>query len=143
MNTSLKIQKSLIIFVIPLLLIAVMVVLTNSSLFTANSNQLSLAITIELLLTTPFIYFLLIRKTTIPKTTVVPFIIIGVVICSFILPKENLYYLYLFKTWVLPLIELSVLSFIIYKMVKPRRLYKHNQQNTTSDFFTILKTTCY
>ena len=119
MNKTLNIQKSLIIFSIPLLIIASMAVLTYSALFTTHSNELSLAITIDLLLTTPFIYFLLIRKTTIPKTTVVPFVIIGVVVCSFILPSENQYYLSLFKTWVLPIIEVSVLSYIIYNIINP------------------------
>ncbi len=143
MNASLNIQKRGIIFAIPLLIISAMVLLTNSSLFTTHSNTLSIAITIDLLLTTPLIYFLLIRKTSIPKTTIVPFIILGVIVCSFILPSENQYYLSLFKTWVLPVIELFVLSFLIYNVVKARRLYKLNKTNTTADFFTILKTTCY
>jgi hypothetical protein len=143
MNKTTNIQKSLIIFAIPLLLIISMIVLTSSSLFRANSSALSLAITADLLLTTPFIYFLLIRKTSIPKTTIVPFVIIGVVVCSFILPSENQYYLNLFKTWILPIIELSVLSYVIYNIVKARRLYKLNKKHTTSDFFTLLKSTCY
>lgn len=143
MNTSLNIQKRLIIFAIPLLLIAVMVLLTNSSFFTANSNQLSLAITIDLLLTTPFIYFLLIRKTSIPKTTIVPFIILGLVVGSFIIPAENQLYLNLFKTWALPIIELSVFSFVLYNIIKAVRLYKSSNAEGNLDFFTTLKSTCY
>ena len=143
MNTSLNIQKSLIVFGIPLLLITAMILLTNSSFFTENSNRLSLAITIDLLLTIPFVYFLLIRKTSIPKTTIVPFVIIGVVICSFILPAENQHYLSLFKSWILPIIELAVISLIIYNVVKAIRLYKLNKKESSSDFFSILKSTCY
>ncbi|EDP70331.1 hypothetical protein FBALC1_06228 [Flavobacteriales bacterium ALC-1] len=143
MNKTLNIQKSLIIFGIPLLLIVAMVVLTNSPFFTTNSHKLSLAITIDLLLTTPFVYFLLIRKTSIPKTTIVPFIILGVVVSSFILPAENQYYLSLFKTWVLPVIELSILSFVIYNIIKARKRYKQNKTKVTTDFFTTLKSTCY
>ncbi|WP_296382588.1 hypothetical protein [Winogradskyella sp.] len=142
MNKTLNVQKSLIIFAIPLLLITSMVLLTYSSLFEANSNTLSIAITIDLLLTTPLIYFLLIRKTSILKTTIVPFIILGVIVCSLILPSENQYYLGLFKTWVLPVIEFSILSFIIYKIIKARRLYKLNTQNISNDFFTTIKATC-
>jgi hypothetical protein len=143
MNKPLNIQKSLIIFGVPLLLIASMVVLTSSTLFTANANQLSLAITLDLLLTTPFVYFLLIRKTAIPKTTIVPLMILGVVVCSYILPSENQYYLSLFKTWVLPVIELSILSFVIYNIIKARKRYKENKTNTSTDFFATLKATCY
>ena len=135
MNKTLNIQKSLITFGIPLVIVVLMVMLTNSSLFTANPNKLSLAITIDLLLTAPLVYFLLIRKTSIPKTTIVPFIILGVVVASFILPSENQYYLDLFKTWILPLIELAVLCFVIYNVVKAIRLYKQNKANSSSDFF--------
>jgi hypothetical protein len=143
MNKMVNIQKSLIIFAIPLLIVATMVVLTNSSVFEMHSSTLSLAITVDLLLTTPFVYFLLIRKTNIPKTTIVPFIILGIIVCSSIIPSENQYYLSLFKTWVLPIIELFVLSYLIYNIIKARRLYKLNEEHTTSDFFTILKSTCY
>jgi hypothetical protein len=142
MNRSLNIHKTLIIFAIPLLLVASMIYFTSTSFFKANTDKLSLAITIDLLLTVPLIYFLLIRKTTIPKTTIVPFVILSIVVCSFILPSENQHYLSLFKTWVLPLIEISVLSYVIYKIVKTIRLYKQHKKETASDFFTILKSTC-
>lgn len=135
-------QKQIIIVSVPLLIIAIMILLANSSYFGTSPNQLSLAITIDLLLTSPFIYFLLIRKTAIPKTTVIPFIILGVVVCSFIIPVENQYYLSLFKTWILPLIELSVLAFITYNFIKAIRLYKSKKNEMSSDFFTILKQTC-
>ena len=142
MGKALNIQNRLIIFGAPLLLIAAMVLLTNSLLFTTHSNKLSLAITIDLLLTIPFIYFLLIRKTSIPKTTIVPFIILGVIVCSVILPTGNQYYLSLFKTWILPIIELLVLSFIVYNILKARKLYNLNKTNASFDFFTTLKSTC-
>ncbi len=143
MNRTLNIQKSLAIFGIPLLLMATLIVFAKSSLFNANSSALSLAITIDLLLTTPFVYFLLIRKTSIPKTTVVPFVVLGIVIATFILPTENQFYLNLFKTWVLPLIELSILSFVIYNVIKGIKRYKHNKARNPNDFYNILKSTCY
>jgi len=143
MSKTLNTQKSAIPFAIPLFLVAIMVLLTSSSAFKTNPNTLSLAITIDLLLTTPFIYFLLIRKTAIPKTTIVPFVILGVVVCSYIIPLENQYYLELFKTWILPVIELVVLTIIIYKIVKARRLYKLNKKQINFDFYTTLKTTCF
>ena len=142
MTKSFKSQNFLIILGIPLLMIASMVLLTHSSYFATHSNTLSLAITLDLLLTTPFIYFLLIRKTALPKTTVIPFLIVGVITGSLILPAENQYYLSLFKTWMLPVIELFVLAFVTYKLVKTIRLYKQNKQQGSFDFFTTLKHTC-
>jgi len=142
MDKTFNIQKSLIIFGIPLFIIGIMILIAKSSIFSVNPSSLSIGITVDLLLTVPLVYFLLIRKTSIPKTTVVPFLIVGIVICSLILPAENQYYLNLFKIWVLPIVELSILSFVIYNVRKAIKDYKLNK-NESFDFFTTLKNTCY
>jgi hypothetical protein len=142
MNKTINIQKGLVIFGIPLLLIGLMILIAKSSLFTANKDYLSTAITFDLLLTIPLIYFLLIRKTTIPKTTVAPFLIIGLVACSYLLPIENQYYLSLFKTWILPIVELSIITFVAHNVVKAIKRFKKNKTNSF-DFYTTLKDTCY
>jgi small nuclear ribonucleoprotein (snRNP)-like protein len=142
MDKTFNIQKSLIIFGIPLFIIGIMILIAKSSIFSVNPSSLSIGITVDLLLTVPLVYFLLIRKTSIPKTTVVPFLIVGIVICSLILPAENQYYLNLFKIWVLPIVELSILSFIIYDIRKAIKDYKLNK-NESFDFFTTLKNICY
>ena len=142
MNKSINIQKKLLIFGIPLLIIGLMVFIAQSSLFRLNPDSLAIGITFDILLTAPFMYFLLIRKTTIPKTTIVPILIFGIIICSIILPSENQHYLNLFKTWVLPIVELSVLSFVIYNIRKGIKNYKE-KKNVSFDFFTALKNTCY
>ena len=85
---------------------------------------------------------MLIRKTSIPKTTLVPFLIFGVIICSFILPIEHQNYLSLFKIWVLPVVELSILSFVIFNVRKGIKRFRLNK-NESFDFFTTLKSTCY
>ena len=142
MNKAVNLKKNLMIFAIPLLIIVIMVFITKSNVFMANPNTLSIGITFDLLLTVPLIYFLLIRKTNIPKTTMVPFLILGIIICSLILPTKNQFYLNLFKTWVLPIVELSILYFVIFNVRKGIKRYKLN--NTESfDFFTTLKSTCY
>ena len=143
MNKTLNTPKRVFIFALPLLVIATMVLITQSSFFLSAPYKLSLGITIDLLLTTPLIYFLLIRKSRIPKLTIVPILIIGVIICTYIIPSENQFYLSLFKTWILPVIELIVLSFVIYKVVKTVQLYKLNKSKSCFDFYTVLKSTCY
>ena len=119
-----------------------MVFITKSNIFSANPSLLSTGITFDLLLTVPLVYFLLIRKTNIQKATVVPFLIVGIIICSLILPTENQYYLNLFKTWMLPILELSILSFVIFNIRKAIKRYKLNKTESF-DFFTTLKSTCY
>lgn len=141
MNTSLSLSRKLINFGIPLTLFGVLIILMKSPIF-AESKVLSLAITLDLLLFVPLIYFLLIRKSEIPKTTVVPVLLIGLLIGSYFLPEENQSYLTLFKSWVLPVIEISVLTFVIIKVRSAVKKYKA-LKNSTPDFFSTLRNTCY
>jgi len=141
MYKTLNIPKNIIIFGIPMLIIGLIVFITKTTIFQMNPDKLTIGITLDLLVTVPFIYYLLIRKTNIPKTTIVPIIILGVLICSIILPQENQQYLGLFKTWILPLIELLVLSYVIYNVRKGIKFYKQKKE-LSFDFFTTLKSTC-
>ena len=142
MRRIVQVQKSIFIFGILMLIIGALILLTQLAVFKSHTNSLSIAITIDLLLTVPFVYFLLIRKTNIPKTTVVPLLILGMVVCTLILPSENQYYLRLFKTWVFPVIEISIISFVIYNVRKAMKGYKAKKE-ASFDFFTTLKSTCY
>ncbi|WP_020528854.1 hypothetical protein [Flexithrix dorotheae] len=135
-----SINRNLINFGIPLSLLVCLVFLMKSPLFSGN-GIVNLAISIDLLLTVPFAYFLLIRKSDIPKTTVIPVVLLGLLIGSYLLPKENQFYISLFKTWALPVIELSILTFVILKVSYAIKKYKALQASKL-DFFTILKSTC-
>ncbi|WP_046757110.1 hypothetical protein [Kordia jejudonensis] len=141
MTKTTLLNRNLASFGIPIALLTLLVLFVQSSYFQANSPVLSLAITLDVLLTIPCIYFLLIRKTNIPKTTVVPMMILGLVIGMYSLPEHNQQYLQLFKTWFLPIIELSIATFIIFKVRKTIRIYK-SQKDNSIDFFTTLKKTC-
>ncbi|CAM1351375.1 conserved membrane protein of unknown function [Tenacibaculum insulae] len=142
MNKTVSFYKNLIIFGIPMVIILLMVFITKTHLFLLNSENIAIGITFDFILTIPFIYFLLIRKTDIPKTTIVPLLILCTILCSIILPSENQQYLNLFKTWILPIIELLILSYVIYNIKKAVKSYKQKQESSF-DFFTTLKSTCY
>lgn len=119
-----------------------MILFAKSAFFLSRTNQFSIGITIDLLFTIPLSYYLLIKKTTIPKTTIILFLILGMVVATKILPPQNQSYLTFFKTWIFPLIEISVLGLIIFKVKQTTKLFKANQ-NTCSDFYTTLKNSCY
>ena len=140
MNRTFKLNNNLVIFGLPISLLAILILIMKSTWLTTN-DPLNLAITVDLLLTVPLVYFLLIRKTEIPKTTVLPVVIIGLLLGSYFLPTESQSYLTLFKAWVLPVIEISVLSFVFVKVHRAIKKYKE-QKGTTLDFFTALKNTC-
>lgn len=118
-----------------------MVVLTTTKVFKENVELFSLGVSFDLLITIPLVYFILIRKTQIPKTTIVPLLVFALFIGKYIIPGEHHYYLDLFKRWGLPLIEISVLGFVVLKVHKAIGKFKLNKENDT-DFYSILKKTC-
>ena len=132
---------SFLIFGIPILMFAAMGLIATSSLFRENAEALSIGITIDLLICIPLVYFLLIRKTRIPRTTIIPVLIIGLVLGKLILPGQHHFYLDLFKTWMLPFIELAVLGFVIYKVTRAIKRFRITDTGE-KDFYDHLKDTC-
>ncbi len=141
MNRTIQLCRNLINFGIPLCLLGTLILLMKSSFLNGN-DTLNFAITADLLLTVPLVYFLLIRKSEIPKTTVIPVMIIGLLVGTYFLPQESQTYLSIFKTWALPVIEISILTFVIIKVRSGIRKYK-GLKGSTPDFFNALKSTCY
>ncbi|MFY0630098.1 MAG: hypothetical protein JXR05_06930 [Flavobacteriaceae bacterium] len=101
-----------------------------------NPSVFSTAITIDFLITIPLVYFLIIRKRKIPKITVLTTFVLGMVILTFALPEGNQSLLSLVKTYFLPILELGIIGFIIYKVRSIRKAYK--SQEKTEDFYTAL-----
>ena len=134
---TLSINRNHLALGIPLGLFALLVVIIQSALF-EQSSILPLAVSVDLVITVPFVYFLLIRPTTIPKTTVVLVMVLGLVLGTYFLPPEDQTYLALFKTWVFPVVELSVVSYVVYTLRKVAKEHrKRGAEN--ADFFTNLK----
>ena len=140
MNRSITTRRLLFTLAIPLGLLVILVFLMRSALVW-ESNNLSLAITVDLLFTVPVVYFLLIRKTSIPNFTVVPLIVLGLIIGTYLLPIDQQSYLTWYRLWVLPVLELSILVLIIIKVRSLIKGYKA-QKDSNPDFFTALKTAC-
>ncbi len=128
-------------FLAPLTIFVLIVAVSKSSLITSHSQELSLAITIDLLLTAPLVYFLLLRTTSIPKITVVPIFGVGILIASLILPSDGRFLLDLAKTWVLPLVELFVAVFIFLKIRKTVALFRRESVHEP-DFYSALNKVC-
>lgn len=141
MTRTILLHRTLLKIGIPLGLLAILILLMKSS-FLSGNDTLNLAITVDLLLTVPLVYFFLIRTSKIPNTTVVPVMIIGLLIGSYFLPKESQHYLELFKYWALPIIELSVLTIVIVKVRRAIKTY-NNLKGTTPDFYDSLKKVCH
>jgi len=107
-------------------LAGVLLLLARSSYFAEHPEQLSAGITLDLVFTVPLIYFFIIRKTSIPKLTVVPVFVVGLVLAGAILPEDQLFVLEKVKLWVLPLVELTVVGVVIWKITQLSKAYKKN-----------------
>lgn len=125
-------------FLVPLMLIGTLVALAKSSLFEVNSSELATALTFDLLITVPLVYFLLIRKRDIPGITVGPVFILGIVISSLLLPADNRFLFDLAKTWMLPVVELSVFTVLVIKVRKTIVLFRREKKGEP-DFYSALK----
>jgi hypothetical protein len=121
---------------IPVLLGTSLLLLIQSNAFAQNASLLSIGVTLDFLITIPLIYFLIIRKRNIPKVTVLSMFVIGVVVLSYALPLEHQSLLSIVKTFAIPVVEITVFSFIIYKVVKITESYK--QQKKSADFYTTM-----
>lgn len=141
MNRIFNPNRTMIALGVTLSLFIVLTLIMTSSKV-GVSNTLDIAITADLLITIPLIYFLLIRKTSVPKTTVVPIMILGLILGSYMLPESSQTYLAVFKTWALPVIEISILVFVVYKVRKAVKSYRR-MKDASLDVYTSLKNTCY
>jgi hypothetical protein len=128
-----------LLFILPLLIILSSFIIAKSAMFLDHASELSIGVTLDLILLLPLFYFLAIRKTKIPKTTVVPVFIIGVVIGTYILPENGQFLLSNVKTWVIPIVEISVVTVVVLKVRKVIRMFRA-QNDTDFDFYSILKT---
>lgn len=103
----------------------------------AQKPGMAEALSIDLILSVPLMWFLVIRKRSIPNITVVPVSVLCLILGFQILPEEGHYVLQGYESYVLPLLELAVVSFVVYEVVKLRRAMKLQKQQT-SDFFDLI-----
>ncbi len=129
---------ALVIGIPVLIIISSIFLALNLDSFGSNDNAMSIGITLDLVITTPLIYFALIRKKKVSKFTIMPFFILGLVVASLVIPSSNQQTLDLIKTWLLPIVEITVVSLIILKVRKIRKAYKAKKTEGI-DFVTALK----
>lgn len=115
-------------FVLLALLLVLLVVVVQSIVFT---DILALAFSFDFLVTLPFVYLLLIRKTKVPNITVVPFSLAMLLLGFFFMPEAHQQYLYLYQLYFLPVLELGVLVVVVLKMRKARKMFTATEQGDT------------
>ncbi len=126
---------------IPLFLLVFLVGLVKTQTFQADPSGLSFGILLDLLITIPIVYFLLIRKTDIPNFTTLYVFLIGIFAASFILPNDQQSLLDKVKLIAIPIIEIGILSTVIYKIFALKKSFK-SKKSDTNDFYDNLLVAC-
>lgn len=139
MNKGIFRNEYLYIPVLLIVLIASVVLIAKSALLQQHPDKLSFAVTIDLVLTIPLLYLLLIRKKKIPNTTTVPLFILGIVIAGIVVPEGYQSLLDSIKHWVLPIVEVTVLGYVIYKVQGVIKRYRRLGKDV--DFVSALRAT--
>ena len=81
------------------------------------------AITIDLTITTAFFIFLFLKKQKInPKLIGIVFILL-IVIARSVIPNDQQFTLQLIIEYVIPIVELSIFTFVIFKIIKARKSF--------------------
>ena len=137
-QTIFNLKKPYLAIATTLFLMFGLFILAKKVLISNTSSALTSAITLDFALIIPIIYFLLIRKSNVPKTTTIPIFIIGIVIASYVIPYQHQGLLNVIKTWILPIVEFLVATFVIIKVRKLIKVFKKTKQDSL-DFFDALK----
>lgn len=133
-------DSKLVIFGLPMLVVAFCVLVSFSALVTVHP-ELAIGITYDLTLTAPLLYLFLIRKQNISKFTVIPFFVVCILIGKLILPEESRFHLDLMMKWVLPIVELVAFTVISFAAYRTYTSYK-SVSGKSSDAMEIIRETC-
>jgi len=107
--------------------------LVFSPVFLLKGDQLSTAVTLDLTVTAPLLYFLVIRRTRVPKMTVVRVFVLGLLLAGLLLYNKPHFLLSLLKTWVAPLAEGTLLFLIAKKFYQASRSAKKGGKEERGD----------
>ena len=116
-------------FGLPLLIIIFLAFLPRLEIFQGNQESLSIGILLDLLITIPFISFFLIRKTKLPKISLVYIFLIGILIAGLIIPKEHQEILSKVKLIAIPVFEIGMISFLISRVFSLKKSFKTKKSN--------------
>ncbi len=130
-----------LVFGIPLLISFSLFYLTTTGEFQNSISELSRGITLDFLITIPLVYALLIWKREIPKFTIVTVFIICIITASYVLPESQQGLLQQVKFIAVPVLEIGIFTFLIFKMRSISKSFKE-EGRTDLDFYDKLKLAC-
>lgn len=138
MNKTLSIKSDFLVWLIPLIIISALVLIAKSPVFYQHPGKLSVAITLDFMVTLPLAFYLLIQRKNLSWIFVIPVAAAGIVLAGLVLPKEDQQFLVQARMVSISLMELIVFAFLIIKVRKAKKAY-NLQKDAAYDFYTALK----
>ena len=129
-------RKLLFTYGLPLAVISLAVYLSLAG-YANEYPELAIGITYDLMLTAPLLFYILIRKTKIPKITVVLFLVIGFMLATLLVPPHQQFHLHLITAYLLPAIELVFLFYNFYHICRIIKAFKNNPDRSRDFYFII------
>jgi len=123
-----------------LLLCSLLILLPHTELYENSPDEISTGILLDLLITIPLLYSIYIWKKHIPKFTIIYVIILGILIANYLIPTADQQLLYKVQLMVIPLLEIGILSLVIYKMKSLRQRFVSLKE---IDFFSKVTIACH
>jgi hypothetical protein len=120
-NLAISIRSTIKIGIFLSIAVGVLAI-ANSSIIYAYP-YIGTAVTIDLLFTLPAVYFLFIRRTSIPKISVVPVFLLCLLAASAVLPANDRVLFSIVATYGVPAVELFVLGYLGFRIYRTRRVY--------------------
>ncbi len=140
MNETIRLKEKALIFSIPLLIFSLAIFLSLGG-YLSDNPELVVALVVDLMVTAPFLYFLLIRKKNIPRVSVFSVFLIGTIIVSFVLPHNIVPELSYVKDIILPLLEIGVFSMVAYKAYQIKNKFDSNNEDAWGAIHLAVKET--
>lgn len=114
---------------IPFLIFVSCLLITFLPQFTPNSELLSNGILADLLVSSPLIYFLAVRKSNISKLTTIRVFVVGLMFASAILQSHSNPILQFIRIWISPIVEAFVIFIICKKFYFANKNAKADNSN--------------
>ena len=82
-------SRFLLSFLTLVALVLGLILFTQSLPFKSQVSNFSILVMIDFLITIPLLYLFFIRKTKVPKTTVIPVFLLGLLLASIYIPEDQ------------------------------------------------------
>jgi len=138
LNINLKTKREAVALILPITLVCLLILLSFTRFFIAYNHSFSIAITFDLVFSIPLIHILLSTRSSNLKYSTCLFFTAGLIVASFIIPKNNQFLLHEVKLWVIPVMELCGIVFFVIQTKKIRSKHALLKQNS-DDFYTTFK----